>query len=79
MRPTFNQMLALHFKQHAGEWIDARTLLPIAGFAGWRTRCSELRRAPYCMDIRNRTRRVNGYTVSEYRFVPTETQEAISA
>lgn len=64
--------LAAFFAARPHQWIDARQLLPIAGFAGWRTRCSDLRKPPFNMDIQNRWRTVNGYRVSEYRFVPKD-------
>ena len=60
--------LARYFMAREGEWVNARELLPIAGFAAWRSRLAELRFAPYAMKIENRTRRVNGITTSEYRY-----------
>ena len=81
---TLTDRLAAYFRVRAGEWINARDLLTVAGFAGWRTRVSNLRYPPYNMVIENRTRRVRvrdeggmvaisearGWTVSEYRHVP---------
>mgnify|MGYP001586515420 CR=1 FL=1 len=61
--------LARYFIAREGEWVNARELLPIAGFAAWRSRLAELRFAPYSMRIENRTRRVNGITESHYRYV----------
>lgn len=55
------------FRARPDEWIDARVFLGCAGFAGWRTRISTLRRERN-MDIVNRTYRRNGFTVSEYRW-----------
>ena len=49
-------------------WIDARRLLKVGGFGGWRTRISECR-TQLGRQIDNRTRKVKGYTVSEYRLV----------
>jgi hypothetical protein len=46
--------VATYFQQHPDEWIDGRTLAQIGGYAAWRTRLSELRRAPYLMTIENR-------------------------
>ena len=66
---TLTDRLAAHFRVRAGEWINARDLLNVAGFAGWRTRVSNLRYPPYNMMIVNRSRTVNGYRVSEYRYV----------
>lgn len=67
--------LAAHFQAHPNTWLDARGLLSVAGFGGWRTRVSDLRRAPYHMTIKNRTRRVGGYTTSEYRYVPAKADQ----
>lgn len=50
---TLNDRLAAYFMERPGAMVNARDLLPIAGFAGWRTRLSELRHPPYNMDIRN--------------------------
>ena len=61
--------LARYFVAREGQWIDARELLGVAGFAGWRTRISNLRYPPYSMVIQNRTRRVRGLTESHYRLV----------
>lgn len=66
---TLNEKLAAFFRQHQGEWIDARRLLPIAGFAGWRTRVSDLRKPPYSMTIENRWTDNGEYRVSEYRYI----------
>lgn len=68
--------LADYFKAREGRWVDAHELLSVAGFAAWRTRLSELRRAPYGMQIVNRTYRRNGLTVSEYKFVKAAAEHA---
>lgn len=67
---TLNDRLAEFFKARPHQWVHARHLLPIAGFAAWRTRLSELRRAPYSMPIENRTERRAGQVDSFYRYVP---------
>ena len=69
---SLRDRLAAHFEAHVGEWIDARDLLPIAGFAAWRTRLSECRRE-LGMDIENRNRPVKldsgkTITMSFYRY-----------
>ena len=68
--------LARFFERHPNQWIDGRTLAPIAGTYAWRTRISDLRRAPYRCTIENRQRSVmtdtGTITVSEYRYVPEE-------
>jgi hypothetical protein len=68
--------LAAFFKARPHVWIDGLILSRIAGQYAWRSRCSDLRRPPYRMDLRNRLRRVrvddHTITISEYRFIPTE-------
>lgn len=71
---TLTERVAAYFKASPGVWIDARALLQVGGFAGWRTRISDCR-TELGMTIENRTRRVrleDGRTVtqSEYRWVP---------
>ena len=73
---TLCDRLAAFFRAHEGEWLDGMELARIAGSYAWRTRCSDLRRAPYLMVIENRKRCVENIayagrkvTVSEYRFV----------
>lgn len=69
--------LAKYFVVHRGEWIDGRRLASIAGAYAWRTRISDLRHAPWCLDIQNRIRTVEDesgdtFKVSEYCLMPTE-------
>lgn len=71
---TRAEILAEFFKRRPLVWIDGREL-EIAGRYAWRSRVSDLRRAPFLMRIENRQRRVQRadgehVTVSEYRFVP---------
>jgi hypothetical protein len=66
--------LAQFFRAHAGEWLDGRRLATIAGCYAWRSRVSDLRRAPYVMRVENRQRRVTlddgrRVTISEYLFI----------
>ena len=65
--------LAQFFRAHPNQWIDGRTLGTIAGGYAWRTRVSDLRRAPFFFSIENRQRRFEAapgrfITVSEYRY-----------
>jgi hypothetical protein len=74
--PSFRQMVAAFFKARPNEWIDAVALEGVGGRQAWRTRVSECRRQG--MNIENRVRRErnvigDGYTVSEYRYVPEAT------
>lgn len=65
--------LAALFKAQPNAWIDGMELARIGGQYAWRTRVSDLRRAPWHMDIENRERKVEvegrRFTVSEYRYV----------
>ena len=76
MKQTLNDRLAAYFRSRAGEWVNAHDLLPVAGFAAWRTRTSELRKPPYNMQIDNRVAIVNGYKRSFYRYVPAAKENA---
>jgi hypothetical protein len=78
MTPTQSRAatLATFFRARPDQWIDGRSL-EFAGRYAWRTRVSDLRRAPYFMTIQNRQRRVarddgRTFVVSEYRWVPGE-------
>jgi hypothetical protein len=75
-RPNLAARLAAFFHEHPNEFIDGRQLATIGGSYAWRTRISDLRRAPFDMRIENRQRhqRVNGelVTISEYRYRPHE-------
>ena len=67
---TMAGRVAAFFRGRPDEWIDGRELMTVAGSYGWRTRVSDIRRAPYNMRIDNRQRRVGRFVVSEYRYVP---------
>ncbi len=71
---SLTSRLAAYFRARSGIWVDARQLAAVAGWAGWRTRVSELRRPPHLMTIVNRVRHVRRhdggqYTISEYRLI----------
>jgi len=68
--PSLCDRLAAYFKARAGQWLDGRDLAMVAGAYAWRSRVSDLRRAPYHLAIENRLRREGRYTVSEYRLCP---------
>lgn len=68
---TFNDRVAALFSSRPGVWIDGRELAGIAGLYGWRTRVSEVRRF-YGLNIINRQRKVGAFTVSEYRYLPSD-------
>ena len=76
---TFTRRLAAFFRARPHQWIDGRSL-EFAGRYAWRTRVSDLRRAPYFMTIRNRQRRIavagRRFVVSEYRFEPERSPAA---
>lgn len=70
------ERLAQFLRARPGVWIDGRTLATVAGSYAWRTRISELRRAPFSMTVENRQRRFvselgKRFTVSDYRYVPS--------
>ena len=80
MNPTPNSnsltgRLASFFREHPNCWIDGREIALIAGAYGWRSRVSDLRRAPFWLQIENRQRRERGFVVSEYCF-KEETKKA---
>ncbi len=78
---TLNDKLAALFRSKPHQWLRAQELMSVAGQMGWRTRCSNLRKPPYAMDIQNRLRTVRSgdpllggakvWQVSEYRYVPS--------
>ena len=83
MTKTHNQLLAEFFKARPGQWVDGKALERVAGGYAWRTRVSNLRKAPFGMVIENRIRRIESqvegltgaaarrvFRVSEYRYVP---------
>lgn len=79
---SLTDRLAAHFRARPNVWLVARGLLEIAGFAGWRSRLSDVRHMHH-MNIVNRQRRCkrpdgSAYTVSEYVFRP-EAQDADAA
>ena len=65
-------LVAEFFKSQPERWIDGRELANVGGYAGWRTRISDVRRAPFNLHIENRQRRVKAsdercsYVISEY-------------
>ncbi len=74
---TYCARVAAYFKAHSGQWVDGRVLATIGGAYAWRTRVSECR-TQLGMVVLNRERKVDGYTVSEYRYeLPAETQAAL--
>jgi hypothetical protein len=76
------ERLANYFRRSPGQWIDGRVLATVAGYYGWRSRISDVRRPPYNLQIENRMRTVRQpdgsvFVVSEYRMVlPTPIREA---
>ena len=70
---TLTDRLAAYFRARPMEMIDAIKLEAVGGRQGWRTRCSELRRAPHFMTIQNSIRRwPSGRKRSMYRYVPPQ-------
>lgn len=69
---TFRDAVAAHLQAHAGEWVNAETLMDLGGRYAWRTRVSEAR-TQLGLTIQNRQRRMGQRTVSEYRLVEAKT------
>lgn len=59
--------LAVFFKNKPNQFVNGLDLAPIAGSYAWRSRVAELR-TKLGMDIENRQRIVDGFTISEYQF-----------
>lgn len=63
--------IARHLLAHRGEWVDGRELSRVGGYAAYRTRISDLRKAPWHLSIENRYRHVKEdgrkWVVSEYK------------
>lgn len=53
---TRTKALAAYFTARPNTWISALDLMPLGGLCGWRSRLSDLRRAPHFLNIRNQTR-----------------------
>jgi hypothetical protein len=72
---TRTAALAAYFRERPGRWLDGREISVIAGFYAFRSRISDVRKQ-YGLTIENRQRRCVGangrYTVSEYRYNPTQ-------
>jgi len=45
--------LARYFMERRGAWIDGRDLQEVGGVYAWRSRVSDLRKAPWHLDIQN--------------------------
>lgn len=87
---SFAESLAAFFRERPGQWIDGRMLEHVAGRYAWRSRVSDIRRAPFKMRIDNRQRRIakltpaapgraevqETITISEYCFVPDPPAES---
>lgn len=61
---SLNDRLAAYLREREGLWIDGRVLSTVAGAYAWRSRLSDLRRAPYCLTIENRVLVVGDHSVS---------------
>ena len=70
-RPTTaTQRVAALFQSKPGEWLSAMDIVKAGGFLSWRTRVSELRRAPYSMQIEWRSEQHGRRKHSFYRWAP---------
>ena len=67
-RSTYCARLAAYLLERRGMWIDGLELAKVGGAYAFRTRLSDLRRAPWHLTIENRQRRTEGgMVISEYR------------
>jgi len=67
--------LAEYLRARPRRWISGPELARVGGLLAFRSRLSDLRRAPWSMEIRNRLRRVEREdgsiaVLSEYMFLP---------
>jgi len=61
------------FLANPNKYISADRLAKVGGKYAWRTRTSEVRKAPYCLFIVNRQRQAKaGHTISEYVYHPVD-------
>jgi hypothetical protein len=73
-KPSLARQLAAFFLSRPNQWVDCRQVAAVAGAYAWRTRISDLRRAPFNMTIENRQRPCaaddgTSFVISEYRFI----------
>lgn len=66
-RPTRCARIAALLLAHRGEWVDGRQIAAVGGAYAWRTRVSDLRKAPWFLTVENRQRWTGRSVVSEYR------------
>ena len=69
-KPSLTDCVESYFLNHPVEWVSMQTLAQIGGTGGWRTRVSDCR-LKRGMKIENRQNRQNGFTISEYRYIPS--------
>ncbi len=79
---SLTDQLALFFRRQPYRWIDGKALATIAGGYAWRTRVSELRTS-HGLIIENQQRMVRPavgkpFKVSEYRYVPSASDETVT-
>lgn len=66
MKVTRAATVAAYFRARPNTWISALDIMAIGGALSWRTRVSDCRKAPYFMNVVNRTRKVGSTLYSEY-------------
>jgi hypothetical protein len=73
-KQSYTQKILRVFQENENVWLDADVLASHGGKYAWRTRTSEARRIferANLGHIENRQRKAReGYTISEYRYVP---------
>lgn len=71
-RSTFTADVILYFREHAGEWIGASTLMLVGGRMAWRTRVSDARKVfkrEHGVLENRQQRQTDGTVLSEYRYL----------
>lgn len=62
------ESLRLYFRARPNRWVSYIVLAQVAGFGGWRTRISNLRRQTRMRFERREVRKPNGVVDSQYRW-----------
>jgi hypothetical protein len=71
MSLSLRDRVAHYFTAHPNTWVSMQQLAHIGGTGGWRSRVVECR-TQLGMHIDNQQRRVQGITISEYRYRPPQ-------
>lgn len=80
-RETYCAKVARLLLSKRGEWFDYWQVAQVGGQCAWRTRISDIRKAPWFLDVENRQTRVtrpdgSSFVVSQYRIAPAAESSA---